>query len=128
MGSAAARALAARDEARRGAGIVGALRARQPPRGRVLPCRWPECRPTRCRSSAAVFHILLDASDDTLRRRIEASAEARQWRLDHLTEYRQARGWLRREADLVLDTTLLTADQAAREIASALPSLANRHS
>jgi len=45
-----------------------------------------------------------------------------------LTEYRQARGWLRREADLVLDTTLLTADQAAREIASALPSLANRHS
>ena len=98
------------------------------PGGRVLPCRWPECRPTRCRSSAAVFHILLDASDDTLRRRIEASAEARQWRLDHLTEYRQARGWLRREADLVLDTTLLTADQAAREIASALPSLANRHS
>ena len=79
-------------------------------------------------AGAAVFHILLDASDDTLRRRIEASAEARQWRLDHLTEYRQARGWLRHEADLVLDTTLLTAAQAAREIASALPSLANRHS
>ena len=79
-------------------------------------------------AGAAVFHILLDASDDTLRRRIEASAEARQWRLDHLPEYRQARGWLRHEADLVLDTTLLTAAQAAREIASALPSLANRQS
>ena len=76
----------------------------------------------------AVFHVLLDASDDVLRRRIEASPEARQWRLDHLAEYRQARGWLRREADLVLDTAALTAAQAAREIASALPSLAKRHS
>ena len=79
-------------------------------------------------TGGAVFHILLDASDDILRRRIEASQEARQWRLDHLTEYRQARGWLRLEADLVLDTTALTVAQAAREIASALPSLANRHS
>lgn len=76
----------------------------------------------------ALFHVLLDASDDVLRSRIEASAEARQWRLDHLPEYRQARGWLRREADLVLDTAAFTADQAAREIASALPSLVNRHS
>jgi chloramphenicol 3-O-phosphotransferase len=76
----------------------------------------------------AVFHVLLDASDDVLRRRIEASEEARQWRLDHLTEYRQARDWLRREADLVLDTAALTAAQAAREIAGALPSLASRRS
>jgi len=44
----------------------------------------------------AVFHILLDASDEVLRHRIEASREARQWRLDHLAEYRQAR---RREPD-----------------------------
>jgi chloramphenicol 3-O-phosphotransferase len=76
----------------------------------------------------AVFHVLLDASEDVLRRRIEASPEARQWRLDHLTEYREARGWLRRDADLVLDTATLTAAQAAGEIASALPSLAERHS
>ena len=48
--------------------------------------------------------------------------------LDHLTGYRQARRWLRREADPVLDTAALTAAQAAREIASALPSLANRQS
>ena len=40
----------------------------------------------------AVFHVLLDATDDVLRRRIEASDEARQWRLDHLADYRQARG------------------------------------
>jgi chloramphenicol 3-O-phosphotransferase len=74
-------------------------------------------------AGVAVFHVLLDASDGILRRRIEASEEARQWRLDHLTEYRQARRWLCHEADLVLDTAALTAAQAAREIARALPSL-----
>lgn len=74
-----------------------------------------------------VFHVLLDASDDVLRRRIEASEEARQWRLDHLAEYRQARGWLRGEADLVLDTAAVTPAQAAHEIVGALPSLARRH-
>jgi AAA domain len=68
-----------------------------------------------------VFHILLDASEDVLRRRIEASYEATQWRLDHLAEYGQARPWLRREADLVLDTAALTPAQSARQIASALP-------
>jgi AAA domain len=72
----------------------------------------------------AVFHVLLDADQDVLRRRIEASAEARQWRLDHLAEYRQAGSWLHREADLVLDTAALTAAQAARAVASALPGLA----
>jgi len=71
-----------------------------------------------------VFHVLLDASEEVLRRRIEASEEARQWRLDHLAEYCRARPWLRQEADLVLDTTALTAAQAAGEIASALPSRA----
>jgi chloramphenicol 3-O-phosphotransferase len=67
-----------------------------------------------------VFHVLLDASDDVLRRRIEASEEARQWRLDHLADYRQARGWLRHEADLALDTAAFTPAQSAREIVSAL--------
>src|SRR5215469_2150647 len=70
-----------------------------------------------------VFHVLLDASEDILRRRIEASDEARQWRLDHLPEYGQARSWLRQEADLVLDTGPLTPAESARQIASALPSL-----
>ena len=79
-------------------------------------------------AGVAVFHVLLDASEEVLRRRIEASQEARQWRLDHLTEYRQAHGWLRRDADLVLDTTALTAAQAAGQIASALPRLARGHS
>jgi hypothetical protein len=69
------------------------------------------------------FHVLLDAGEDVLRARIEASPEARQWRLDHLAPYRAARPWLRQEADLVVDTTPLTAAQAAGEIASALPCL-----
>lgn len=71
----------------------------------------------------AVFHVLLDVSEEALRRRIETSEEARQWRLDHLAAYHQARPWLCHEADLVLDTATLTAAQAARQIASALPSL-----
>jgi len=48
--------------------------------------------------------------------------------LDHQAEYRQARSRLRHEADPVLDTAALTAAQAAHEIASALPSLANGYS
>jgi chloramphenicol 3-O-phosphotransferase len=76
----------------------------------------------------AVFHVLLDADDEVLRRRIGASEEARQWRLEHLAEYRQARSWLRGEADLVLDTAALTAAQTAREIASALPGPAQTNS
>lgn len=55
----------------------------------------------------AVFHVLLDAGDDVLRHRIEASTEARQWRLEHLARYRQERPWLRHKADLVLDTATL---------------------
>ena len=56
-----------------------------------------------------------------LRRRIEGSDEARQWRLDHLATYRRARPWLREEADLVLGTAGLSIAQVARHIAGALP-------
>ena len=70
-----------------------------------------------------VFHVMLDADDDVLRARIEGTEEARQWRLAHLARYRDARPWLRREADLLVDTTDLTAAHAAREIAMALASL-----
>jgi chloramphenicol 3-O-phosphotransferase len=74
-------------------------------------------------SGLAVLHILLDAHEEALRARIEASEDARQWRLDHLGAYHDARSWLRREADLVVDTTAITAVQAARQIATALPPL-----
>jgi chloramphenicol 3-O-phosphotransferase len=74
-------------------------------------------------SGLAVFHVLLDASEPALRRRIEASEEARQWRLDHLAGYRRARPWLCQDADFVLDTAPLTPAQVARRITGALPGL-----
>jgi chloramphenicol 3-O-phosphotransferase len=70
-----------------------------------------------------VFHVVLDASEDVLRRRIEGSDEARQWRLAHLAGYRLALPWLRRDADLLLDTAALSPAQAAAEIAAAVAHL-----
>src|SRR5215470_17645368 len=67
-----------------------------------------------------LFHVLLDADDEALRSRIEASDEATQWRLDHLGMYRAARAWMREDADLVLDITALRAAEAAHLIADAL--------
>lgn len=67
-----------------------------------------------------VFHVLLDADDEALRRRVEGSDEARQWRLDHLAGYREARPWLCEHADQVVDTTAISASESARHIAGAL--------
>lgn len=68
-----------------------------------------------------MFVVLLDASYEALHQRIEASDEARQWRLDHLATYQAAREWMASDADLVLDTTAQTASAAAEKIAAALP-------
>jgi AAA domain len=67
-----------------------------------------------------VFHVLLDADDDVLRQRIHGSAEAQQWRLDHLPAYQQSRTWMMPAADLIVDTGHRTSAEAARQIASAL--------
>ena len=69
----------------------------------------------------AVFHVLLDADDEVLRRRILGSDEAQQWRLDHLAGYRAARPWLAAVADLVVDTAALAPDEVAKRVAAALP-------
>jgi hypothetical protein len=71
----------------------------------------------------AVFHVLLDADEEVLRRRIEGSQEARSWRLAHLAGYRVARPWLIQAADLVVGTAGLAPDAVADRIASALPGL-----
>ena len=71
----------------------------------------------------AVFHVLLDADDAVLRRRIHGSDEAQEWRLAHLAGYRAARTWLIEAADLVVDTAVLTPDEVASRVASALPGL-----
>jgi chloramphenicol 3-O-phosphotransferase len=73
----------------------------------------------------AVFHVLLDADEDMLRRRILGSDEAQEWRLAHLTGYRAARPWLTEAADLVVDTAMQPPDEVAKRIASALPGLAH---
>jgi hypothetical protein len=70
-----------------------------------------------------IFHVVLDADEATLRSRIEASDEAREWRLAHLPEYQSARAWLLRTADLVIDTSHQDPADVARCVAGALPEL-----
>ena len=71
-----------------------------------------------------VFHVVLDASEEVLRRRILGSAEAQAWRLDHLAEYRSARSWMIQAADLAVDTGGRPPAEIAHQIASALPAAA----
>ena len=71
----------------------------------------------------AVFHVLLDADQEVLRRRIQGSDEAQAWRLAHLAGYRAARPWLCQAADLVVDTAAAAPDEVANRVASALPGL-----
>ena len=68
-----------------------------------------------------VFHVVLDAGEEVLRQRIQGSAEAQAWRLDHLAEYRSSRPWMIRAADLAVDTSRLTPAEIAHQIAGALP-------
>jgi chloramphenicol 3-O-phosphotransferase len=74
----------------------------------------------------AVFHVLLDADEEVLRRRIQGSDEAQAWRLAHLAGYRAARPWLIEAADLVVDTAAAAPEEVAGRIASALPGLGPR--
>jgi len=68
-----------------------------------------------------VFHVVLDAGDQVLRQRIQGSAEAQAWRLDHLAEYRSSRAWMVQTADLAVDTSRRTPPEIAHQIAAALP-------
>jgi hypothetical protein len=79
----------------------------------------------------ALHQVLLDASDEELRRRIEADAplqdgdpvaeRTRRWRLEQLTNYDNAPSWLSRDVDVVVDTTDVgvaeTATTVLRELA-----------
>jgi hypothetical protein len=73
--------------------------------------------------------VLLEADETTMRARIEADlveATARPWRLDHLPRYAEARPWMVRRADLVVDTTDLTPEQIADRVCEAVGSRADR--
>ena len=66
-----------------------------------------------------VLHVVLEAEEPVVRARIEADRveiDARQWRLDHVAEYGDARAWLARRADLMVDTTRLTPPQVADQV------------
>lgn len=62
------------------------------------------------------LHVLLDVDETELRRRIEASAQARQWRLEHMAEYAAARDRMRARADVVVDTSSIPVAEVATRI------------
>lgn len=63
-----------------------------------------------------VLHVVIEADEEVMRARIEGSEEAQSWRLAHLPVYASSRPWLVEYADLVLDTTELTPEQAADRV------------
>jgi hypothetical protein len=84
---------------------------------------WREISAGLAEHGIPVRHFVLHADQDTLRGRIEKDHPvASTFRLDHLGVYAEAaRTWLHHEAEVV-DTTHLTASQAAAQIAGALRS------
>ncbi|MFI6367956.1 AAA family ATPase [Nocardia sp. NPDC050630] len=72
----------------------------------------------------SLHHVLIDASPETLRRRIsedEVLHRAAGWRLQHVPAYIDARNdWLADAAELVVDTTTISPLRAAAEIADAI--------
>ncbi|WP_097922303.1 AAA family ATPase [Streptomyces sp. wa1063] len=86
---------------------------------------WREIHDGLTRAGIPVHHVLLHTDRDTLVERIEAdskpeSAGARQWRLDHLTDYERALPWLRREAREI-DTTDVLPSRVAEAVLRGLP-------
>lgn len=78
--------------------------------------------------SLNVVHVLLHADPAVLEERIRADQverEACQWRLDHLSEFTAARPWLDAAADVIIDSTQLSAAEVARVVAAAAAPLMN---
>lgn len=86
---------------------------------------WREIHDGLTRAGIPVHHVLLHTDRDTLVERIETDSKpesvgARQWRLDHLTDYERALPWLRREAREV-DTTDVMPSLVAEAVLRGLP-------
>ncbi len=67
----------------------------------------------------AVRHVLLDARESVLRSRIDRDPDGRDlraWRHGHVDAYLAARGWMMESAEVVLDTSDITPDAAARSL------------
>ena len=83
---------------------------------------WEELVKGLAERGLPVIHVVLDCDDAEIRRRIhgdEIESQAREWRLDHLARFEDARPWLTRSADLFLDTTALTPEATAQVIINA---------
>lgn len=77
---------------------------------------WNEMRTRFGQQQQKVVHVLLDAPATVLEERIrEDSMErsAEKWRLDHIESYESARSWLLPDADLVVNTALLSVSESA---------------
>lgn len=84
---------------------------------------WDEIESGLASLGHEVLHVVLEAEERVMRRRIdsdEVERGARQWRLDHLPTYAAARPWLVTRADLLLDTTALTPQEAADLVVDAV--------
>ncbi|MFI2316506.1 ATP-binding protein [Streptomyces sp. CB00072] len=86
---------------------------------------WREIHDGLTRAGIPVHHVLLHTDRDTLVERIETDSKpesvgARQWRLDHLTDYERALPWLRREAREI-DTTDVLPSRVAEAVLRGLP-------
>ena len=72
----------------------------------------------------ALHHVLIEAPADTLRRRIcedEVLHRAAGWRLEHIPVFLEAReSWLADDAELVVDTSVVSPRRVAEEIATAI--------
>src|SRR5690348_4333585 len=82
---------------------------------------WQELTQGFERAALDIFHVLLHVDSDVLAERIKADqvdARACQWRLDHIGAYEKSRPWLESAADLVVDTTTMTAADVAERIAA----------
>ncbi len=84
---------------------------------------WRELTQGFRRTPLTILHVLLHVDSGVLAERIKADeveATARQWRLDHIGDYEQARPWMQSAADLVIDTTHLPVADVAERIAVAV--------
>ncbi|EON24699.1 MULTISPECIES: AAA family ATPase [Nocardioides] len=85
---------------------------------------WDELESAFSALGHEIFHVVLEARDDVMVQRIdedEVETGARQWRLDHLAAYADARPWMEAKADLFLDTSALMPDEAVEKIWAAMP-------
>jgi adenylylsulfate kinase-like enzyme len=84
---------------------------------------WSELRRGMNDEGLEVFHVLLDCDESVLRERIVRDEEdpgAAGWRLEHLSDYWAARGWMTATADLVVDTSNSDPTAVAQRVLTAL--------